>query len=720
MRRPLLFVCVCVVAVIYLYMCIFNPPPWDNPLQALEGDSVTVTGQIYKKESRISYGEEQIILYLQNINFQGQSSDLNSDINVRCELQQNVNVPLGSFVIVQGTWKCYAQATNPGEFDAAVYYGIENICGRIIGAQVSHAGQNHWKIREALFQLKALFIKRLIAGFGQEDGGILIKMLLGDGSFLDNEIKTLYQSNGIVHVLSISGLHISMLGMGLYNLLRRCGVGIYISALAGGVFILLYGAMIGFGLSATRAIGMYLIHMLAIIWGRSYDMLTAMGAILFTMVLENPRVLSHSGFLLSFGSVCALGLLFPKLQEYISHFSSLMVSLSVTIFTLPIQLYYFYKVPLYSAFLNLLILPFLSVVMIIGIVVMTLPFLHKVSVIGSWILNWYELLCILFEKLPIHTLQVGCPRGWKIGLYYMGLMLFICYKPEKKNKWPLLVPALLVIFLCLQPAPKLKIVVMDVGQGDGILLQTQDVSILVDGGSSSKSDVGKYQLAPCLSYYGVDYLDAVIITHPDIDHMNGLEGLLENGYENRIGKIILPAIALDARAEEFADIYELSNTYEIPVSFMGAGDEIVLDDIGMKCLHPARGTKLDESNAYSQVYYLTYGEFSMLLTGDVEGEGEEMLVEELKRQSIRDITVLKVAHHGSKYSTGEAFLEIVNPKVALVSCGENNSYGHPHEETLERLRDVGCEILTTPQYGAISFEIENKMKIKVRCWGKSG
>lgn len=206
MRRPLLFACVCVVAVIYLCMCVFNPPPWDVSGVPAEDEYVTVTGQIYKKECRESYGEKQIIFYLQNVTFSGQSSDRFFQKNIRCELQQNMDVPLGSFVIAKGKWKTYQKATNPGEFDAAVYYGVQNICGRITAAEITHRGQSYWYLRERLYELKEIFRKRLLEGFGDADGGVVIKMLLGDGSLMDSQIKALYRENGIVHVLSISGV----------------------------------------------------------------------------------------------------------------------------------------------------------------------------------------------------------------------------------------------------------------------------------------------------------------------------------------------------------------------------------------------------------------------------------------------------------------------------------------------------------------------------------
>lgn len=704
MRRPLLFACVCVSAVIYLYMCVFNPPPWDVEYIPGAGEYTVVTGQVYKKEN-------QNIYYLQNISFEGISYAQPSQSNIRCELQQYTDLSLGTLVRVEGFLGSYTCATNPGEFDASVYYGIQDICGRIREGRVTHAGEKYWPVRQWLQEGKEIFTARLVKAFGAEDGGILVKMLLGDGTFLEGEIKALYQENGIVHILSISGLHISMLGMGVYYLLRKCGSGLYVGAVTGGAFILLYGTMTGFGLSATRAIGMYLLHMLAIIWGKSYDMLTAMGVLLLTMILENPRVLFHSGFLLSFGSVCGLGLLLPRLQEYISRGAPLLVSLSVTVFTLPMQFSYFYKIPLYSAFLNLLVLPFLSIVMVVGLVVMLVPALHHLHVIGALVLRWYELLCHMFERLPFHILYVGCPPVWKIVVFYAGLGFFICYKPRKKRKWPLLIPAALTAFLCIQTIPPLRMVMLDVGQGDGILLQTRAGTVLVDGGSSSKGDVGKYQMAPCFAYYGVDYLDAVVITHPDTDHMNGLAGLLENGYGGRIGRILLPDIRKEWREKEFAGIYALASEYGIPISYMGAGDELRLGEVRLLCLHPHHGASMEESNAYSQVYYLTYRDFSALLTGDVEGEGEGQLLKALRQQNMEDLTLLKVAHHGSRFSTGEELLSQLSPQLALISCGENNSYGHPHAETIERLQKCGCEILTTPEQGAIIIEVGKEMKV---------
>ena len=240
--------------------------------------------------------------------------------NVICEINKSElkNLesipPLGCRMEVVGEWSPFFHATNEGEFDTANYYALQGVVGTLKNGRIKKIDQNKWPIREALYDLKQQLICNLYKAFPEKEAAILAKMLLGDGSGLDKEIKDLYQNNGIVHILSISGLHITLLGMGFYQGLRRLTMPIIPSAFLGGVVILLYGMMTGFGVSACRAIGMYLIRMLGEIWGRTYDMLTAMGVLAISMLLENPLLSYHSGFLLSFSS------LIQDIFIFITHF----------------------------------------------------------------------------------------------------------------------------------------------------------------------------------------------------------------------------------------------------------------------------------------------------------------------------------------------------------------------------------------------------------------
>ena len=319
--------------------------------------------------------------------------------NIICETEKAEEISLGSHVAVRGQFAPYAHATNPGEFDAAVYYRTLEIGGKLKKAVVLAKGEASWPVREGLYQLKVYFKERLYRIFPEQEAAVMAALLLGDKSELDSDLKELYKRNGVLHILSISSLHITIIGMSIYRLLRKMGLPVCPCALAGSVILILYGCMTGFSVSACRAIGMYLIKMGAEIAGRTYDMLTALGVMGAFMVLRNPFYLQNSGFLLSFSSVLGIGVVYPLLMPEISlgkgvgksvsgkHsrsekarftkslaaaagfagdalIQSFFASLSITLTTLPVQLWFYYEIPVYSVFLNLFIIPFLKPMMI--------------------------------------------------------------------------------------------------------------------------------------------------------------------------------------------------------------------------------------------------------------------------------------------------------------------------------------------------------------------
>ncbi len=714
MRRPLLCGCICLFVLLALWTKLMHPLPRTVSDTVGEGDYVILTGQVYQKEYRISYGEEKIRFYLKSITFSDQSKlsenqRNNTHKNIICDVPAEVCKeweripPLGCYIMAEGVLQAFSHATNDGEFDAANYYAIEGIGATLKEVRILKMDTNRWPIREGLYQLRQYLLGNLYRAFPEKEASILAKMLLGDGSGLDREIRDLYQANGIVHILSISGLHITLLGMGFYQVLRRLTMPIVPAAVLGGVVILLYGIMTGFGVSACRAIGMYLIRMLGEVWGKSYDMLTAMGVLAVTMLIKNPLLSYHSGFLLSFASVCGIGLLGPILGA-----GGFKTSLSVTLFTLPIQFFFFYQIPVYSVFLNLLVIPFMSVVMIVGLLGMVFPVLGFLSPVEVGIFSWFEWLCRAFEKLPGHTLLLGRPDMWRVLLYYLFLLIPV-FGWKKGQKKVFLGGTAMALILLLIPLPgRTGIYCLDVGQGECIVLQTREgETYLFDGGSSSRSNVGEKVIVPFLQYHGIGRLDGVFLSHVDTDHVNGVLQMLQEG-KIRVGTIYVPTGQKGAFSEKMKSM-ETADSIELQTVHMG--DKWTHQDFSLKCLHPAKDFH-GESNDGSACYLLQAGDFRMLLTGDVEEAGESLLIEELKRQNITAVDVLKVAHHGSSSSTSGEFLERIQPKLAIISCGRKNSYGHPHTETLERLKQAGCRILTTPEYGQITIDTEEKI-----AWG---
>lgn len=798
-KRPLLCGCLAIAAVIVLWQRLVNPPPWESPIleemcflrqtplsqevNSRDELPVTVTGQIYKKEVRTLYGQEVLVLYLKSVAVSSdtQSRDETSvsyhaehkiQDRLICQLAADQPVwdsvspegdaalreqtALGSRVALRGQLELYRHATNPGEWDSADYYLIEGVAGRLKQARLLGSDARSWRLREALFRCRRYLTRRLYQALPPQEASVLAKMLLGENSGLDRELKTLYQNNGIAHVLAISGLHISLLGMGLYGVLRRLGCPIIPAAVLGGGVILLYGGMVGWGVSAVRAIGMYLIRMLGEIGCRRYDMLTAMGVLAAGMLCHNPRLAYHCGFLLSFGAVAGMGWIYPALlgrpeQKTVrentakknkffkmamairqSMSRGLLASLSVTLATFPVQLWYFYQIPVYGTVLNLIVLPLMGLLLTGGLALMAFPGALPVRWIVTGILALYEEICHLAEGLPGHLWIVGRPGVGQIAAYYVILAIGVIMlrsvriqqgrSQEKCRRLlklcrcvGLFILPVAVIFLTARPRGGFSLTMLDVGQGDCICVHTaRGQTYLFDGGSSSCSFAGEYVLIPYLKYRGIGFVDGIFLSHGDQDHVSAIRELLTDSQGIRIGTLYFPEVA-EPFPQALEELRQLAWDAGCGVEYLSQGKGWQQGEFRLTCLWPRAGYK-GESNASSACYLLEEGSFSILLTGDVEGEGERELAAYLRYISLTEPAVLKVAHHGSRYSTSDAFLQAVTPRLALISAGRDNSYGHPHKELLERLSERGCMVVQTLESGAVTVRSGSGGETEKKRW----
>ena len=258
---------------------------------------------------------------------------------------------------------------------------------------------------------------------------------------------------------------------------------------------------------------------------------------------------------------------------------------------------------------------------------------------------------------------------------------------------------------------------LDVGQGDGIYLHSpHGETYFIDGGSSDESSLGKYCIEPFLKSQGVGVLNYVFITHGDSDHYSGIKEMLTRQEVGiRIDHLVLPQYY--SSDHELSSLAKIAQDAGVTVLKIKGGDKLQKGDFRITCIQPYGNEENLTDNAASVILEVTYKAFSMLCTGDVEDEGEELL---LKKVTEKDYDVLKVAHHGSKYSTSEKFLELSHPKIALISAGENNRYGHPHEELLVRLKDAGCKIYNTQENGAIMLETDGNLYYSIREYVKKG
>lgn len=636
-----------------------------------------------------------------------------------CYLEEDVqgtadeeNLRMGSRVILEGKLRTMQHASNPGEFDSADYYQIMGQQGRLMNSRIVWQGEHYDAFRESLCRLRQYFSMLLEVCYPEKEAEVMKAMLLGEKGMLDQELKGLYQQNGIIHILSISGLHLSLLGMGFHKLLEKLRFPGKLNLLLSVAFMFCYGTMTGMGVSVIRALIMFFFRMAAVFFHRTYDMLTALVVAAVTLLIQQPLYLEHSGFLFSFGAVCGIGTLLPAAMENLlwekKALRSLVSGAVVSVGTLPIYLSYYYEFPPYSIFLNLLVIPCMSLVLGCGLLTLGagclwLPLGQLPALAGRVLLLFYEKSCELCSRLPGHRMITGCPESWQILLFLL-LLVFLVWRNRKLPKllfWQILLLALLLLtgrFL-----GGFEVHMLDVGQGDCICIETeQGESMLIDGGSTDKKEVDVYQIVPFLKYQGISELKAVAVTHPDSDHMNGIQGMLEKYQENGIyiGTLLLPSVRENGKNENYRRLEELAAENEIPIHYLSAGESFELGEAELVCLHPEEQSCYSDANEMSVVLYLQRKEFTALFTGDLEGEGERQLLE---RMSAADITLLKVAHHGSAGATTAEFLERVRPLTAIISSGHGNSYGHPHEETLERLRKSGAQIFGTQENGEITI-----------------
>ena len=759
MRRPLLLFCFCLTVFMAVWYHFGDASAGGGPP---DGTGIIVMGQVLQKD------ETSIIIKIQNAAVLRQenpilnSNQILSAEKLLCEYDSAKELLLGSTVKMQGDFYAFTGATNPGEFDYARYYRAQGYAGRLRETVLLERETGGVGVRERLYRLRCFWEERLYRIFPEKEASIMTAILLGNKSGLDEEIKELYQRGGIIHILSISGLHITFIGMGIYKLLRKMGVPTCPASAAGGAVLVLYGIMTGLGVSVCRAIGMYLIRMLALVVGRTYDMLTAMGVTAVLMLLYRPAWMGHMGFLLSFGSILGVGALFPALikrreeeraeptlyvgsrwrrlflkwREFLGEGlrQSFWAGFSITMTTLPIQLWFSYEIPAYSIFLNILVLPLMSVVMTAGFIVMMIPGLGVAGAVDMAILSTYEWLCRLFEKLPHAMWNPGRPDIWQMALFYLlwaaalwgaewmkGCSAVVKSKSAARYSvwicWAgpvrLFLLGTAVLTLAFSPCSGDSVTFLDVGQGDCICVQLSSGEVyLFDCGSSNRSHVGERVLLPFLKYHGIRRVDAIFLSHADADHVNGALELLEL-YEKEqisVGQIVLPGIDKKLWQEEFGEILEAAGK-QIPMTVIRAGESWRAGEDSFLCLHPSdRGDGMG-GNGGSECFYIELKEggskLSLLLTGDVEGVGETELLAELRDRQIRDVMIHKVAHHGSKNSTSVELLEQIRPSLSIISCGRNNRYGHPHPELLERLEQAGSIVLQTSESGAVTVRIRD-------------
>lgn len=689
-------------------------------------------------------------------------------------LAENGVLKDGQRVALYGRGSEFKEASNPGGFDAKQYYFSMGIVGAMQGETIRITEFSYHRLNQALFQAKQKLLDCYVTYLGKENAGVIASMLLGERALLSEETEELYRHGGISHILAISGLHVSMLGMSLYKLLRKTILGRNGAIPVACAGIVLYGTFVEAGTSTKRAVIMFLLLLLATALGRTYDTLSAMSVSVIVILCGNPGALYTASFQLSYAAAYGASVLAVVLKEkpggrtpeeaalYAAKRAdskcfrlrtSLMeygkngfiFGLAIQAVTFPFTVYHFFEYPVYGFFMNPVVVPLMTILLFCGLLSgvcgLFVPWLGYFFAGGVCGILWvYEALCEAVSELPCSLWLTGRPAMWQIGIYFAVLVtclifyqgagvrlpLFFGKALGQRKEW-LLQGVLIGLPFCLFSfqSTQFEAAFLDVGQGDGIVLKERNGSVLlVDGGSTSVQRVGEQRIIPYLKSQGIRVIDCALISHTDSDHISGIEEILErmppySGYRESPagyrGMPVVKSLALPGISEPdetYLAIVELAEKKNVEVYYFEAGDCLTLgEELVFSCLAPKRGESYQDKNAASMVLLATYGELSMLLTGDMDEEGERRLLEEGYFDGA-SVEVLKVAHHGSHTASSEKFINVLQPSVSIISCGKDNRYGHPHKETIERLLEVDSMLFRTDESGCVTVRVGKKISVE--------
>ncbi|OUP51317.1 DNA internalization-related competence protein ComEC/Rec2 [Lachnoclostridium sp. An181] len=703
--RPVFLVCLFILVLRGIWLVFFfsGEESLGFPGRKSPAGEIVLRGEIY----RIEETDKTKLLYLKhNSIFQGKDSFPTSNCIVYDSKKQNYQI--GNIVKVEGEAKIFENAPNPGNFDQKLYYQKDGLLFSCFAKKISVERKTINQAAQFFYQFRRKWSNMLVHELGEKHGGTLSAMLIGEKKTMDAGEKEIYQKSGIGHLLAVSGLHVSFVGLSFYELLRRVGTPFFAAGAAGIGVLFFYGMLTGFGVSVTRAVIMLAFRIGASLGGREYDFPTAIGFAAAWTALTKPLYLLDAGFLLSYISVIGIYVGDSMRREYFpdagSLFQSLWMGAAVQIALFPITLYFYYEFPTYSILLNLAAIPGSSIVIGNGMLASIFCMISGSGVglrISGWLLEIYSRVSEASLHLPWCRIVFGKPRWHEILVYYLVLsLLYLMIKRKWEKRWGVaLLFSASVLFLKRIPYPhqSVNVTMINVGQGDCALIQSPDrACYLVDGGSSDVDEVGKYRIEPFLKYLGIGKVDGVFLSHADEDHINGIYEMLERQHTGiAIETVVLESHSL--KDKEMRKLAARARKYGTEVKKISWGKRLGKKMI-LSCAGPKETFEGKDGNENSMVLRMEYGDMSMLFTGDIGQEAErEMLMENM----IKPATILKTAHHGSKNSTSSDFLKILKPKAALISAGVKNRYGHPNEETLERLRKEKIPYYVTNSQGAI-------------------
>ncbi|MDF2987350.1 MAG: internalization-related competence protein ComEC/Rec2 [Eubacterium sp.] len=616
-------------------------------------------------------------------------------------------------------------ATNPGGFDYRRYLasiGISGTAYMSYSSEIDILGvQRGGWINKLGYKIKNTVLHIVEFCLDKNQAGLLAGMIIGYKDGLDENAFQAFSRAGLTHIMVASGMNVAFIILPLTFIFNKLRIGKRSANIMTILVLILFVFVTGFSASVVRAVIMGIIILTGQIIMRETDIYTSISAAALILLIINPFTLFDIGFQLSFGATLSLVMFYPKIKgtvtkKYVPEIISdtLAATLAAQIGVIPVTLYYFNSLSIISVLSNLLVVPLVQIITIIGFIMVFAGLLNiHMAVLIGYINNSF-LSFILFvtetsAKIPFAAVKLPTPSIGLILIYYTvilylfkGRQILNNFKTFKYVKYASVVILFLFILISnLFPKP-LEITFLDVGQGDGAFIRTPlGTKVIIDGGgreagSNSTFDIGEAVMVPYILDQGTKSVDIVVASHGHADHTEGLEAILK---ELQVGTVILP----DTDGNGFEKIEAICSSRNIRIIECKKGDLIRIDrETQFKVLNPLKfsidSLSQQSLNNSSLVLKLLYKNISVLFTGDSELPVEERLLGE--DVNIR-ADMLKVGHHGSVTSSSEAFIDMVKPRYAVISVGEHNKFGHPSQFVVDRFQERGIKLYRTDQCGAV-------------------
>lgn len=676
-------------------------PSAAEQLKPYFGKSVIVKGTVEPLSWKEKEGIQSFVLQVAEIESGG--AKLEYKKKIRVTISETIKL-MDKEVILVGTLEEQRGFRNPGSFDSKTYNRVQEIGGRLSRVKlVKHLSDDSFltrlstfnqELRKSMDDCLSIKISHLLGG-----------MLFG-GKKIDDEYREIFAENGLSHLFSVSGTHLVLLAGFLSAVLKRMPQGVQrmVIVLCLGMYMLFCGLKA----PVLRAFAMTCVILYG---GRGAERGRLLCLVAIILLLFKPGWILDIGFQLSFAASAGLVYVLPKIKSRLETFlpeyiaETIGVTLAVQLTTLPIIVNNFHQISLVSFISNLVLLPvleFASLLAIFGLLFLKVLKIQCILKLSSFFVEQVVLQADFLRKLPCGTICIASLPVWSYVLYYGWLLIWLdkwviknLDSKERKIALCSLSVILFLIFIWSNFLPRpFAVYFLDVGQGDcAVVVTPWRKTIVVDTGGLRSFDTGANILVPFLRSLGKKSIDYLVISHYDNDHIGGLKGVLRNVS---VKTIIMPR---ECVTESSKDIYELCKRADSKQILAEEGLQFVIDKTHFDVL--GVGDYNVKGNEASTVARISYGGRSILFTGDMDAKREREFWANPKAD------VLKVAHHGSKSSSTEEFINRVNPKFAVISVGFNNRYGHPNKEVLARLKNADCQILRTDYLGCVQLTLSS-------------